>query len=671
MDAKASPSSSRRDESDESEYDSGKETVSKPNIKKKRYSQIYNVDWERKFVWIRKSQKGKTFFHCTACRRDYIGELTEITRHELTSRHVISAKGLVKQKTVLDSFQQTRGEDEVREGEVRLASFIVEHNINFNASNHLPPLIKAVCSDSQIAKKLILGRNKCSSIVKNALGRNNFHELIKTLKTQKFSLIVDESTDIGSSKHLCLVAKHLDKYKVHDSFLALLPLEESASADSLYGLIKKMFVEHGIDYVQNMIGFGSDGANTMMGSRHSLMTLLKNDIPNLFVMKCSCHSFAICCSYACKKLPDSTEKLLREIYKYFQYSPKKFSQFRQFQDFCAVKPHKMLQPSQTRWLSLVSVVRRVLEQWNALKLFFQNEVLTDPDKSITNADTIHISMENVFQKMYLHFLDFILAMVTDLNKLMQAEDPKIFILYTKVESIIKIIIEMFVKPTALDSDVSKIDYKLPHNLLPLPEVYLGGAVAAFILENKNLPDSELKKFRISCIHFYQELIDQIKLRFPFDRADLKNMDLLIPANICNKKHSSVMPLVISFSHIISSDQYNNIDLEWRLLRNSVYQEMEKLDFQKFWEYVSQLKNGLGEQMFPNIIKLVTTNDIRTPDNLMDLATSVEMVAFSDDDVATTIFPADQFVARPNEFTARTILLHDNSAEYVHILDLIM
>ncbi|GBP16844.1 hypothetical protein EVAR_13225_1 [Eumeta japonica] len=40
------------------------------------------------------------------------------------------------------------------------------------------------------------------------------------------------------------------------------------------------------------------------------------------------------------------------------------------QSFAAVEPHKILKPSQTRWLSLLSVVERILEQWEALRLFF-------------------------------------------------------------------------------------------------------------------------------------------------------------------------------------------------------------------------------------------------------------------------------------------------------------
>lgn len=100
------------------------------------------------------------------------------------------------------------------------------------------------------------------------------------------------------------------------------------------------------------MGFAADGANVIMGGNQSVAKYFNDEIPDIFILKCSCHSFALCASYACKKIPESVETLVREIYKYFKYSTKKAGHFKQFQDFCNIKPHKMLQLSQTRWLSL-------------------------------------------------------------------------------------------------------------------------------------------------------------------------------------------------------------------------------------------------------------------------------------------------------------------------------
>jgi hypothetical protein len=86
--------------------------------------------------------------------------------------------------------------------------------------------------------------------------------------------------------------------------------------------------------------FAADGANVMMGERQSVSTLLKNDVPELLVFKCIFHSFVLCTSYACKKLPDSIENLVREMFKFFQYSAKKASELKEFQQFCDLNRKK-------------------------------------------------------------------------------------------------------------------------------------------------------------------------------------------------------------------------------------------------------------------------------------------------------------------------------------------
>jgi hypothetical protein len=64
-------------------------------------------------------------------------------------------------------------------------------------------------------------------------------------------------------------------------------------------------------------------------------------------------------------------------YNYIQNSSKRQKFLREYQSFLNEKPHKMLRPSQTRWLSLQAVVNRMLENWNVLVLVFQDAVLAE------------------------------------------------------------------------------------------------------------------------------------------------------------------------------------------------------------------------------------------------------------------------------------------------------
>ena len=57
-----------------------------------------------------------------------------------------------------------------------------------------------------------------------------------------------------------------------------------------------------------------------------------------------------------------------------------------FQNFCHVEPHKILKPSQTRWLSLTEVVKRISAQWEALRLFFTDQWI---DARLNAAENIY------------------------------------------------------------------------------------------------------------------------------------------------------------------------------------------------------------------------------------------------------------------------------------------
>lgn len=370
--------------------------------------------------WLKASSKGQTFAFCDACHAhiSVVAGKMEVKRHSTTKKHKEMC-GMAKLPSVLSMplvSGQKKIDKSVQDSEIRLAAFICEHDLSIRTVEHMPALIQAICPDSEIAKRIKCGRTKLTSIINHVTGEASSDVLIRKLQDTKFSLIVDESTDLSSVKHLCMVVRTMIDDKVADWFLGMIPLQD-ATAKALYESVVSFFVSNHIPYKENMIGFGADGANSMLGARNSLSTLPKNDIPGLFVMKCICHSFALCASYACATLPKDVEDLARDVFSYFSCSPKRIGMLKEFQSFMNVKPHKLLHLSQTRWLSLHMVVSRLLEQWDALKLYFTEAVFND---RLIASDTILQRLNNPFTKMYLEFLDFALPIFNTLNLQMQS-----------------------------------------------------------------------------------------------------------------------------------------------------------------------------------------------------------------------------------------------------------
>ncbi|XP_057339780.1 uncharacterized protein LOC130677158 [Microplitis mediator] len=330
--------------------------------RKLHYEQKYSKICEKESEyagWIKPSNRGNQFFYCTACNSNLKcggGKFT-ISKHAQSHKHISNIKGTIHQPPITSKFSQSSKsfEEKVKSGEMKMACFLAKNNLSFNVAGNLKNLIQSVCPDSELAKQLTFGRTKAHAIVTNVTGKVAYEKLLDKLRNGKFSLIADESTDRSTIKHMALIVRTATDFKVEDSFLCLLPVSD-CTAVALHRTCKEFFEKENIPYKQNMIGFACDGANNMSGDYLSLAALFAKDIPNLFIMKCICHSFHLCASYACKELPRGVEDFARDVYSYLKNSPKRLNDYQDFQKYLNIKPNKLLHPSQTRWLSLLPVV---------------------------------------------------------------------------------------------------------------------------------------------------------------------------------------------------------------------------------------------------------------------------------------------------------------------------
>lgn len=69
------------------------------------------------------------------------------------------------------------------------------------------------------------------------------------------------------------------------------------------------------------MAIGTDAASNLCGVNHSLFTLLKEEIPQLMLLKCTCRSIHLCVSKAATELPSCLDFLAREVYSWFSCSP--------------------------------------------------------------------------------------------------------------------------------------------------------------------------------------------------------------------------------------------------------------------------------------------------------------------------------------------------------------
>lgn len=481
-----------------------------------------------------------------------------------------------------------------------LCAFLVEHNLPFNIMPHLVEIVKNVGKSPEVLKKLRCGRQKATMITRNVLGAERKLALIEYMKHNPFSIIVDESTDRSCIKQLAIVSRIVkDHFEPEDAFLALIEVEDGC-AEGLYNSIVRFFEINDVPYKKQLVGLAADGANVMMGPNESVCSKLKVDCPDLVHLKCVSHSFHLVASHASNKLPDYLETLLRDVHNYFSSSPKRTFEFKAFQELWSLKPNKILHPSCTRWLALNECIKVFITNYTPLVGFFKVE---DKINSVSSAKRISEKLDDPLTKVYFQFLEYILPFFVNINLEMQSEDIKIHLIYARVSTFYKTLLENFMDSDYIrKTDVQNIDFKDKKYNLALNNIYLGGKIEAFLIDNNGtLDESQINELRTNCLSFYLEAARQTLRKFPFKELTfLRNLEVIMPENM--HKYKSIIPLALNFPNVIDKQDFNLLDVEFRSIRNI---EIERnLNINDYWNKICSMRKGDDSLQYPLMAKLI-------------------------------------------------------------------
>lgn len=509
-------------------------------------------------------------------------------------------------------------QEEVKKAEINFCAMLVEHNLPFRLMDHLSEIISKSFHDSEIAKSFSCKRTKAAAVTYNVLKPNLEAEMLADLKsceniktrTPMFSLIIDETTDISSTSTLAVVTKYYSEkdLEVKTKFLTLVDLK-GADAQSLFDTLSEALTNANLN-IKDAIGFGADTTNVMFGEQGGIIAKIRHVNPHCMFIKCVCHSTALCVSHASKhNIPRAINQTVQEVYGYFAHSSKRQREFAEYQDFIGTKKHKILKHYEIRWLCLHACIKRILEQWDALKLFFQAQFL---DEKNISSEFLCNSLGDKIYKLYFYALDYILHIVNKLNTIFQGDYTTVHTAFRNISEVYVCLLSCYIKGNFLKTaDPLSIDPKSTVNFMPLKDMYLGVNVSKEI--DRLSADVSLKpgiqSFLQRMQSFLIELCNQLKIRLPLSNL-FKELQFLDPQHIVYKEFASILNVAKKFPNIIDENNIQIVDDELRQIKfdKSVSDLLESggsssstiLSVDKFWGAVGKIRDANGAIKYPNI-----------------------------------------------------------------------
>uniref|UniRef100_A0ABD2XBD5 DUF4371 domain-containing protein n=1 Tax=Trichogramma kaykai TaxID=54128 RepID=A0ABD2XBD5_9HYME len=265
--------------------------------------------------------------------------------------------------------------------QLQLVLVNVERNASFLYTDYLVPMLKETVTDSEIIKNLQLCRWRTKAIVCGVLAPQWKLRLLEILKCNKFSIIVDESTDVTVEKSMCIIVRFYDPSlkKIVEVIWDLIKIyeHENSSCDAVQTTERILKSFEGIP-LTNMVAYCSDTCHVMMGPNNSVAQKLKETIPGIIIVKCSCHIENLCTRRAISHIPLKYKNLVTDISNYINSSSsRRLNQWFFEQEKLDLQATHILKPSFTRWLSFCDCLRSMLRKWIALLNYFKKEAKVD------------------------------------------------------------------------------------------------------------------------------------------------------------------------------------------------------------------------------------------------------------------------------------------------------
>ncbi|XP_029443390.1 uncharacterized protein LOC115083609 [Rhinatrema bivittatum] len=557
-----------------------------------KYGNRYRKAWEEERelkAWIQPAVGNGSKAACTFCKCEIRAYRADLLQHAKTEKHVKNAAPLSSRGLADIGVPAVKGNVTVQQQELKYACFVACH-CAVSTVDHLWELTAAMHNED-----IRLHRTKCTALICNVLAPCLLEELVQDISKVPYSLIVDESTDVSSTKQLCVVVRYFSRAlnRMVSTFLGLIDLESETAdgiASSVLGFLKKL----NLDF-SKCIGIGTDGCNVMIGTHDSVYSNLREVNADLQLVKCVCHSLQLCASKAVEQLPQHLEFLVGRSYSWFSHSAQRQRNYANLYRtiHAGQEPLRLVRLSNTRWLSMYNCCERVLSQWDELKLHFD---WCKFKENCYDAEVLASMYHDDINRLYLHFLTPILQQFHRINKLFQLESGNRFAMQDSLLSFFRSLLLRFVSPAFVpssDEDLLALNLSDASIFLPVAAVDFG-AVFRLALQELKVDETKVPDVKNHCLGFLIEAAKQIQNRLPENTKLWRSLTSFSPSAILSqvKQPLYALELIKLFRGDIGM-----LDLQYKSLSLVQWKTADDTNPEALWREVYNFRDASGDRAY--------------------------------------------------------------------------
>lgn len=552
--------------------------------------------------WLVLDPKKPHEVNCKFCKRSMGARYNTLVFHAKSQNH-LTLSGL---KMPSDQDLRIPLKVEIKEERnkaravLKLVGLCAEINQPFSTLVKVVNTFKSISKESTV-QNIRLGRTKARNILTNVIGKCAKSSLDNFLRNHKFSICVDESTDVSKDKCLAIVVRYIDieVKKIQSKLWTMIPVleegkEAKAGSERLFRCIRDSFVECNIP-LDNIVGCCFDGCQTMIGKKSGLKMRLQDAIPGLVCVQCPAHSTHLCAQHAMKRLPPELASFFSNVYSLIN-SANKLHDFSEIQKEQLLRDlgfplRKLLKMSNTRWLVLENCTNRVIEQWPVIIQCAEKLSL----KGDSTAKEVLTLMQKPDFKLYFYLLQKTLYELNSLNTLFQRRDIVLDVAREAIDKAYKNIVSCILKRDYVNKTPAEhIDVFDTENYLRFAEFELGEKIRNTLLQNGDCTGDFCKK----AFNYTIALSLQMRQRFDnfvhpvYNLTECLKIENALSTSFRSTKPTAFKKLMELYKKVVGENQ-QELQTQWDSLPsiNMTTEIIAQKTIEEFWIFILNLEVG--------------------------------------------------------------------------------